>query len=82
MAFGPTKGGNLCYVKTHNVIRANQQTESFLFRWLRAHATYDVTCLFAFVEASDVIDTTKLSLSSCVSCQLTIESQPLYPYEN
>jgi len=42
-------GGKLRNVKTHNVIWANQKTDSFVYRWLRAHARFDVTCFPAFV---------------------------------
>jgi len=30
----------------HNVIWANQKTEYFVFRWLRAHIVFDVRCFF------------------------------------
>jgi len=52
LMLGSTKGGNLPNVTTHNVIWANQKTESFVYRWLLAHAMFDVTCFPAF---SDVI---------------------------
>jgi len=54
MTLGPTKGGKLRNVITH-VIWANQKTESFVYRWLRTQAMFDVTCFPAFVGASDVI---------------------------
>jgi len=38
MKFSPKKGGNLGNVITHNTILANQTTELFVCRWLRAHA--------------------------------------------
>jgi len=37
-------------VITHNVNWANQKTESFVYRWLIAHALCDVTCFPAFVK--------------------------------
>jgi len=40
---------------THNVIWANQKTEFFVYRWLRALAMFGVTSFAAFVGASDVI---------------------------
>lgn len=39
----PTKGGNLHNVVTH-VIWANQMNESFVYRWQRSHASFEVTC--------------------------------------
>jgi len=51
MTFGQTKCGKLRNVLKQNVIWANQKTESFVFRWLHAHAMFDVTCFSAFVEA-------------------------------
>jgi len=33
----------------------NRMTESFVYHWLRAHATFNVKCFPAFVGASDVI---------------------------
>ena len=39
---------------THKVIWANQNTESFVYRWLRTHAMLDQTCFPAFVGASDI----------------------------
>jgi len=49
MTFGPTNAGKLRNVKKTNVILANQNTESFVFRWLRALAMFDVACFAAFV---------------------------------
>jgi len=55
MTFGPTQGGKLRYVITHNVNCANQKTESVVFCWLRAHVMFDVACLPAFAGTIDVI---------------------------
>ena len=53
--FCPTKDRKLCYVIMHNIIWANQKTESFLFPWPCAHAMFDVTCFPAHVGASSVL---------------------------
>jgi len=45
---------NLRYVITY-VICATQKTESWVYRWLRARAMFDVTRFPAFVWALDVI---------------------------
>ena len=55
MTFDPTKNQTLRNVIAQNVIWSNQKTESFVYRWLSAHAVIDVTCVPAFVGASDVI---------------------------
>jgi len=58
MTVALTKGGNLPNLTTYNmivVIWANQTIESFVYRWLREHAMFDVTCFPAFVKAWDVI---------------------------
>ena len=41
-------------IKTHNFILANQINKYFVYRWLHAHAVFDLKCLPAFVRASDV----------------------------
>jgi len=38
MTFGLTKYWKVLNVVPHNVISANQKAESFVYRWLRAHA--------------------------------------------
>jgi len=43
------------YVIGYNVIWANQKTESYVYRWLRALALFNVTRFSAFVGESDVI---------------------------
>ena len=55
MTFGLTKGGNSHNAIIHNVIWKNQKTESFVYHWLCPCATVGVTCLSAFVRASDII---------------------------
>jgi len=46
---------------------ANQKTESYVYRWLRAHAMVDETCFLAFVEASNIIKKNfKYSTVSCM----------------
>jgi len=52
MTFGQTKAE--MYVMML-VIWANQKTESFVYHWLRAHATFNFMCFPALVRASDVI---------------------------
>jgi len=54
MTFGWTKGGILRYVIMHNVLWANQKTESSVYCWLRAHAMFDQKQLI-YCGASDVI---------------------------
>ena len=54
MTFGSTKWWKLLNAIMYNVILGNQKTESFVFRWLLAHAMFDTTCFSAFVKASDV----------------------------
>jgi len=51
MTFGPIKAIN--YLT--NVTWANQKSESFLYRWLRESAMFDVRCSPAFFGAYDVI---------------------------
>jgi len=46
MTFGLTKDGTLRNVIMFNVNRTNQKTESFVLRWLRAHAMFDVRRFF------------------------------------
>jgi len=55
MSNAPIRGGKLCNVITHNVVWANQKTESFMYHWLCTLAMFDVNVLSAFVRASDVI---------------------------
>jgi len=62
MKFCPRKGEKLLNVVMHNVIKANQKTESCFCHWLHAHAVVDVTCFPAFVGASDVISSVLLIL--------------------
>jgi len=50
MTFGPTNGGKLCNVRTHNVIWADEMTESFVYRWQHAPAWFDVTCFPQLLE--------------------------------
>ena len=50
-----TKGGKLRSVIMNNVIWTNKKTESPVYSWQCAHASFDVTCFPAFVGASDVI---------------------------
>ena len=53
----PTKYGKLRNVISHNIVPADQKSESFVYRWLRAITMFDVTCFpgSAFVGASDVV---------------------------
>ena len=44
MSDASTKGGNFSNVITHNVIWANQKSEYFMYRWLHAHAMFNVMC--------------------------------------
>ena len=46
MTFGAIKGGKLYNVITHNTIWAIQKSVFYLFRWLGAHAVFDITCFF------------------------------------
>jgi len=62
MKFWPRKGETLLNVVKHNVMKANQKTESCFCHWLRAPAMVDVTCFPAFVGASDVISSVLLIL--------------------
>ena len=55
MMFGSTKWGKLLNTITNHIIKANQKSESFVYRWQRAHAVFDVTCFSAFVGVSNVI---------------------------
>jgi len=55
MTLGPEKSGKLLNVILLNGIWANQKPEPVVFRWLRAHATFDVTFFPAFVGVPDVI---------------------------
>ena len=59
ITFGPTKGRKLRNVITY-VIWANQNTESFVYSCLCAHALFDVTCFPTFVRAQDVISSVLL----------------------
>ena len=43
----PTKGKKLRNVKTHNVVWANQKTESRVYRWLCALAMFELACYSA-----------------------------------
>ena len=45
ISYGPTKGGKLRNVITHDFIWVNQKTESSVYHWLRAQAMFDVTPL-------------------------------------
>jgi len=54
------KSRDLRYVLTYNVIWANQNTDSFVYRWLRALAMIEVTRFPAFVGVSDVISAVML----------------------
>jgi len=49
----------------HNVIRANQENESFVYHWLQVKATFDVMSFPASVKASDAISSL-LSLTAQV----------------
>jgi len=60
MTFGRTKSGKLRNVITHKVILANQKAESFVYGWLRVHATFDKTCFPAFVRALGIISSVLL----------------------
>ena len=42
MTLSVTKGGNLCYVITYNINKANQMTESFVHSWLSTLLMFDV----------------------------------------
>jgi len=42
-------------IKAHNVIWANQNTGLVEYRWLHAHAMFDVTCFPLFVGAMNII---------------------------
>ena len=64
MTFGPTKSGKLLNTKTHNVISANQKAASFVYRWLRTRAMFNVLCIPAFVEASDIISSVEMLIMS------------------
>ena len=55
MTFGLNTCRNFRNVITHNVIWANQKTESFVYRWLCTNSMFDVTYFSAFVRALDVI---------------------------
>jgi len=55
MAFATTKGGKLFNVITHNVIKANMKTESFVYCWLHTHALFEITGFHIFVRTPDVI---------------------------
>jgi len=50
----------LLNVITHNVIWANQKTQSFVLHWLRAHAMFDIP---VFTRALDVISGLQRQLS-------------------
>ena len=54
LTFSQTNNGQLRYVITHNLIWAYHRTASFVYRWLRAHAMFDVKCFPTFVKAPDV----------------------------
>jgi len=43
------------YIVSPNVIWTNQNTESFVYQWLRALTKLDVTGFPAFVRASNII---------------------------
>jgi len=58
--FGLTKGGKLHIIMAHNVIWANQKTDSFVYRRLGAHKMFDITCFPAFFGASNVISSVLL----------------------
>jgi len=64
MKFGPTNSGKLLNVITHNVISTNQTTQSVVYRWLHAHAMFNVMCCPACVGASDVISSVVLICQS------------------
>ena len=53
MMFGPTKGGKLNFI-TYNIYWANQKTESFVYRWLRAHAMLYIAGFLTFLRESNV----------------------------
>jgi len=55
MMFGPIEGGKLRNIITHDIIWDNQKAEFSVYRWLHAHAMFDVTCFPTFVGVSDVI---------------------------
>ena len=43
IVFSPTISGNLQNIIMHNIISANQNNKSFVYRWLCAIATFDIT---------------------------------------
>ena len=55
MAFGPTKARKSWNVEMHNVICANQKTETLVYRWLCAHAMFNVMLFTALAGALNVI---------------------------
>jgi len=73
MTFGLTKGRKLCYIITHKIICANQNTESFVYRWVNEQTTFNIMRFSAFVGASNVIssvqsiDQLSWSLTICIS---------------
>jgi len=54
MTSGLTKCGKLINIVKYNIIGTNQNTKSFVFLCLRAHAMFDITCFSAFIGASEV----------------------------
>ena len=55
-------------VITINVIWVSLKTESFVYRWLHAHAPLDITCFSTFVGASNIISCV-LSIQPAVCTQ-------------
>jgi len=52
MTFGQTKRRKIFNIITHTIIWTNQKTDCFVYRWVRAHTMFDLTCFPAFVGAS------------------------------
>ena len=54
MTFALINGGKLHNVIAHNIIGANQKTESFVYRWLGAHTMFDVIFFPTFVREQSI----------------------------
>jgi len=60
--FVPRKGRIL----THIAIGANEKNASFVYPWLRAHATFDATCFPAFAGPPQAsVDRLIMSYANC-----------------
>jgi len=76
------KAGNYATTQRRRLIWANWKTETFMYRWPRAHASFDVTCFPAFVGASNVISSVlsiRYFFATVIIFSLVLKSRVAHP---